>query len=182
MLEYMLFQFFHIEKTLEKDRKLVDAGNTQLEDLDKSRDEVEKRFKKMKAGQAKSHQKTLDLEKQLRQKERELRKKVIFFTIFLIINVRILHNNGTCYYVQSPDLIKNKEEIAHITHRLESSGKSAKKLQAEYDEQRKEVEALETELAEVRKRAADFEAQVKERETQEKLVLSEEQMEEYNDR
>lgn len=76
LLEYMLFQFFHIEKNLSKDRKLVENGNKQLEDLDKSRDDVEKRFKKMKARQAKSHQKTLDLEKQLRQKERELRKKV----------------------------------------------------------------------------------------------------------
>lgn len=157
LLEYMLFQFFHIEKNLSKDRKLVENGNKQLEDLDKSRDDVEKRFKKMKARQAKSHQKTLDLEKQLRQKERELRKK-------------------------SPDLIKNQEEIAHITQRLESSVKSAKKQQADFDEQRNEINALETELDEVRKKASDFEAQVQEREAQEKLVLSEEQQEEYNNR
>jgi peptidoglycan hydrolase CwlO-like protein len=76
LLEYMLFQFFHIEKNLDKDRKLVENGNKQLADLDKSRDDVETRFKKLKARQAKSHQKTLDFEKQLRQKERELRKKV----------------------------------------------------------------------------------------------------------
>jgi structural maintenance of chromosome 1 len=65
---------------------------------------------------------------------------------------------------------------------LESSVKSAKKQQADFDEQRNEINALETELAEVRKKAKDFEAQVQEREAQEKLVLSEEQQEEYNNR
>jgi structural maintenance of chromosome 1 len=65
---------------------------------------------------------------------------------------------------------------------LESSVKSAKKQQADFDEQRNEINALETELDEVRKKASDFEAQVQEREAQEKLVLSEEQQEEYNNR
>jgi structural maintenance of chromosome 1 len=84
--------------------------------------------------------------------------------------------------LQSPDLIKNQEEIAHIKQRLDSSAKSATKLQADFDEQRKEVNALETELSEVRKKAGDFEAQVQEREAQEKLVLSEDQLEQYNKR
>jgi len=76
LLEYMLFQFFHIEKNLEKIRKLLESGKREQDDLDKSRDEVEKRFKKMKARQAQSHQQTFDLEKELRKKESEIRKKV----------------------------------------------------------------------------------------------------------
>lgn len=83
MLEYMLFQFFHIEKKLEKNREQLDNGNKELKDLDSSRDDVEKRFKKMKGRQATAHQRTLDLEKQLRQQERELRKKVLIQLCFL---------------------------------------------------------------------------------------------------
>ncbi len=113
----MLFQFYHIEKKLTKDRKLLEQGKKELEELDDIRDKTGKRFKKKKAEQAKAHQRTMDLEKQIRAKEKEIRKKVTNDVMFWeVIDV---HSLNVFSFFRHPIWLKSKKKYHIWTNALQ---------------------------------------------------------------
>lgn len=73
-----------------------------------------------------------------------------------------------------------KEEIARTTKRVEEATKNEGVLQEEFDEQQKEIAALEAELEAIVQRKKEFEKELKKRQSELKLVIEDEQLEEFN--
>ena len=82
--------------------------------------------------------------------------------------------------MQDAPLVKMREEIARCTKRLDESAKSEEGMKEEFEEQQKEIEALESELEAIIQHSKEFEEELKKRAGEERLLLQEDQIEEFN--
>ncbi|KAL0960255.1 hypothetical protein HGRIS_011886 [Hohenbuehelia grisea] len=153
ILHRILYKLYHIEESIERNAREIQAQNKALAGLREEQRKHDKELEDARAEQAKARTVVMQKEKKIKKAEKGLDGK-------------------------KPDLVATETQILHVTRKLNNAQKNQQDLLKDRDNLQKKVDALQGELLKV-KQAADA-AQAAQREaSRHNLALSEDSLEEY---
>ena len=154
LLQYTLWQLYHIENDLSKYHKVLDAHKKKIKDLQKSRKTLTDQLTTKKTEQNKFQKTALTAE----QKIRTVRKKLD---------------------ERKPEMISVREEISLLEERIASNTAIEQRGKENQKEHKRLIKELQTKLAEAEEEAKNFEEEL-ENQMEEDYTLSPENQQEFS--
>eukprot|EP01125_Pyxidicula_operculata_P018749 TRINITY_DN6693_c0_g1_i1.p1 TRINITY_DN6693_c0_g1~~TRINITY_DN6693_c0_g1_i1.p1 ORF type:complete len:407 (+),score=109.10 TRINITY_DN6693_c0_g1_i1:149-1222(+) len=155
LMKKVLIQLFYIQKELDEYSEKTKSKTDKIKEIEEKQVSLLATLKKDKKVQAKHHQEFLKLQKQYKDKLKESE-------------------------TDKPALIKIKEEIQFSEKKIRDGENEIKRLEISMNTHNAKIKKLEEDLNEIDMQETEFVSKMQAEESQEDVVLSEDQIAEYN--
>ncbi|KAI5729154.1 hypothetical protein M8J77_026158 [Diaphorina citri] len=133
-VEHQLFKLYHNETDIKELEDELDKKKGEVEKIERRKEKAENILREKKKEQGALNRELAKVDQEIREMDVEINKK-------------------------RPSLIKSKERVSHIQKKLASAKKSLVEVRQANEAHNKDIADLETQLADVRKRKAEYERQ-----------------------